>query len=225
MSGLLVLQWLPESVAHQARMLHQQAIDATEAALVQRLASDPRMQAVWAEVAKHQLQNYEPTGRHLHPATVPPWAADPGDVVACQAVAAGLLFHFAIMFRRFGGARAIPARNWENPSWVIENPYIDFDDPLVVERNRGDAEARGLAICLVEKCRELFPMATQNRSPRFRKDRTPFRPDRTGMYRTVATIASVVLERTIPARAVRQWSDTQADKNAYPHSRKTRSRA
>jgi hypothetical protein len=193
---LSIPEWLPPAVERQARMLHDQAFKSGSvetAALVQRLTSDPRMRHVWAELKKRRRRNYRPTMRLTHPATVPPsvdpdredfdldarvWCVPaPGDAAARQAVAAGLFFHFAVSFQLLGAA-AIPARLLDRSS------AVDVDDPLVVERGRGDAEARGYVICLLQKSAELFG------DP---------------LLRTVATTASVAFDRGIHWRSVRQW--------------------
>jgi hypothetical protein len=214
MRSLDVPTWVPPAVAHQARLLHRQAVEAEapwlqsrEAIpLIERLVTDSQMQNVWGVLKRRKRENYRRTGKPFHPATLPRFAHDPGQAVARQAVAAGLLFHFAVFFR-LAPVRAIPAR------LLSANPRVDEDDPIVVERERGNLDVRGYAVCLAEQCRELFGG-----------------PHTGAMYRTVARIASVAFDRTIAATAVREWCDRQSDRAlrlhaAYPqHAKAKRTR-
>jgi hypothetical protein len=196
-AGRPAARWEAEllaEVARQADILHGQAVNAgavEAAALVQRLASDTRMRRVWAEFAKRRRRGYGRTMLFVHPAKLPP-LVDPGDAAVRQAVAAGLFFHFAVWFRlelvsEGSDGRQVLLRARSIPTRLLDkSPMVDADDPLVVERDRGDAEARGYVICLLEKCRELFG------GP---------------LYRSVAATASVALDRDVDLdpRAVRQW--------------------
>jgi hypothetical protein len=197
-SRLAIEAWVPAHVAHQVHMLHAQALEAGSpegADLVQRLACDQRMRLVWKEIAKHRRRDYRPTATFKYPAFVPS-SVDPGEPGARQAIAAGLLFHYAVSFRLLG-ARAIPVR------LLDAGLAVDVDDPLVVDRDRADAEARGYTICLLATCRDLFG------GP---------------MWRTVARIASVTFEREITAEAVKEWSRNQTRRaaRAYPPTAKVR---
>ena len=52
------------------------AISFTEkASLIERLASDPRMDAVWAELTKRERSGYQRTDKYFHPACPPKHAA------------------------------------------------------------------------------------------------------------------------------------------------------
>ncbi len=230
MPSLDVPTWVPPTVAHQARMLYDQAAEANvhEAmVLIERLSIDPRMKRVWDELRKGRRQNHKPTAEFFYAATLP-HGRHRGELhcfsvragPARQGVAAGLLFHQAVSFRLLG-AQAVPRRRLDAAA------MIDDNDPLVVERNRGDAEARGYVICLAETCRELFcgPDPVTGQPVTLYRTAAGNLVMSTALYTTVATIASVGLERNITARAVRQWCDQQKHRAAkmriaYPHSPK-----
>lgn len=114
------------------------------------------------------------------------------NAVLRQAIAAGLLFQFAVFFR-LAGVRPVPHR-------FLGAAAADANDPLVIMRNRGNPDVRGYVLCLAQLSSELFDARALAR-----------RPIGLGaaMYRTVATIASVALDRQITKREVQRWYDQQ----------------
>jgi len=203
--------WVPPAVVRQARILHAQAVDGRDImgianvnpheamTLIERLATDPRMRTVWGSgVLRRRRQNHRPTDAAFNPAMLPPYVRDPGNPVARQALAAGVLFHFAVFFR-LAGVRAIPVKVRSH------NPHFDPADLLVVGRSRGNLDVRGYVICLAEQCRELFFDSDSRDTQRG-----------VAMYRTVATIASVALDRSIKPHAVeKQYLQQRARANRY----------
>jgi hypothetical protein len=72
--GLIVPSWVPKVVAQQADVLYERAVasrSAQHVAVVERLATDPKMEAVWKELAKKRRDKYWPTNSFFHPATLP----------------------------------------------------------------------------------------------------------------------------------------------------------
>jgi hypothetical protein len=56
--------WLPTSVARQARLIEARCLSAKQRAILRRLATDPRMRGVWGQLTCRERQG----GGFLHPA-------------------------------------------------------------------------------------------------------------------------------------------------------------
>ena len=83
----------------RASITHDNALFSSyteEALLIERLASDPRMDEVWVELTKRVRSGYQPTAKYLHPAH-PPKHAAASLAVDPQAVAIERLFDWIVV--------------------------------------------------------------------------------------------------------------------------------
>ena len=72
--SLPIPPWLPPYLVSKARELHARELKlghASDAALIVRLVTDPRMQVVWRQLTKRKRASYQPTDDYHH-AAIPP---------------------------------------------------------------------------------------------------------------------------------------------------------
>jgi hypothetical protein len=229
--GLNIPDWVPPSVAEQARTLFNLEKGNEIVTVVRRLVTDPRMKRVWATLLSRKRQNYRPTNAYVHfagPLLRSQFAtlADSQQHRAMQS-----LFIYAVEF--VSGALPDIAKSQLDG---LRQPYLDMAARLredirrlrhlgiakdlaaledlavecelranlfltnlkltVVDRPGDDADTRhqrGYLAALGREVRNLFSDddPQQNRS----------RP--IPLSRTVATIASVALDRKITEQLVR----------------------
>jgi hypothetical protein len=106
--GFTVPTWVPKVVAQQAHVLYERAVasgSAEHLAVIERLATDPKMEAVWKELGKKSREKYRSTNRFLRPATLPIpemllefMKSQTHDAVARQDAAMAYLLHLMVFY-------------------------------------------------------------------------------------------------------------------------------
>jgi hypothetical protein len=226
--GLNVPDWVPPSVAEQARTLFNQNEIAT---VVRRLATDPRMKRVWATLSTHKRKKYRPTNAYVHFAGAPlrsefATLADSQQHRAMQSLficavelvsgalpviakseldglrqphldMAARLREYIERLRRLGTANGLAALEGLAVKCDLRaNLILTSLKWTVVDRPGDDADTRhhrGYLAALGREVRNLFSDADPQQN----------RPRPIPLSRTVATIASVALDRKITERMVR----------------------
>jgi hypothetical protein len=218
--SLTIPPWVPGAVSKAARALYSDADQRGRIECIpvlQRLVSDPRMRPVWAELVKRTRKEDR---SFFHPAE-PAWEI-PDSAEERQTRAIGSLVYLAVnlvvdsprvvtrrqvettrrkaldaasVLRKAAKLLSLPdpalnaARNHEGEAaaWAAAG-----SSRLVVERDRGDAQAKCFAIVFASQCRQLFGCP---------------------LYGVTATVASVALgrKRKLTRRAVREWVSTTRD--------------
>ena len=229
--GLNVPDWVPPSVAEQARTLFNQERGNDIATVVRRLATDPRIKRVWATLLSRKRQKYRPTNAYVHFAGPPLRSEFATFADSQQHRAMQSLFIYAVEF--VSGALPDIAKSQLDG---LRQPYLDMAARLredikrlrhlviakdlaaleglavkcdlranliltslkwtVVDRPGDDADTRhqrGYLAALGREVRNLFSDADPQQN----------RPRPIPLSRTVATIASVALDRKITEQMAR----------------------
>ncbi len=177
--------WVPSLVKKEARRWYEDNIEAgwtAEAAMIIRLATDDRMKQVWEERC---IQASPEGARALFSEAV--FAASHCRVSSRAELEneRTILMTMAERLRR----DAISADYLNQAATYYEERAANFADafrdPMTVDRDTGDPDARAFAIVLTAKCRELFGR------PR---------------HESVRIMASVAFEREIPLGGIKGWA-------------------
>ena len=175
------------------------AISFTEkASLIERLASDPRMDTVWTELTKRERSGYQPTGKYFHPARPPKHAAaslamDP------QPTAIEELFCCIVSTVEYACLFS------PQPDVYVPNRLLEEADRLATNNTvRSKGKARALS-----KAARVYRLEQNEPDPAraVALEISEFFKERFGnpMYGTTATIVSVALGEKVTPATVRQY--------------------
>jgi hypothetical protein len=199
-SGLQIPEWVPDYIADKARELREKhSGNPTALALIERLTGHPDMRSVWKELTKQTRENYRPTGKPLHKLTE-------GFATTDRKAALAEFYELACNVDRLTRELPLP-----NPERIGAKK---------AEALRADAER-------LEKALKP-PRAGREGAKRLRRaaevyERIQYKPgDRakhiacelahwlksifgSPMYKTTATVTSIITGREISQRQVRTW--------------------
>jgi hypothetical protein len=182
----------------QASAMHANAVAnsfTAKALLIERLASDPRMDTVWTELTKRERSGYQPTGKYFHPARPPKHAAaslalDP------QPIAIEELFCWIVLVCSllFAQADDVP----------VADLLLKEADSL---RGTGSRGNRSKADRLSKGAAIWASIQKPDPARQVVIDLSEFLEERFGdaMYGTTSIIASVALDQKITKKMVRSW--------------------
>lgn len=201
-ASLVFPDWLPATVAEAARGFLTAAQPASHQAMIRRLATDRRMKKyVWKELKRRNLS----TGGHLYPA--PRWLPPEWEALREEFQNRTFATLFNAAARRYFWSPTITRAKLEEKC----RPHLDAaaanrkagsedlavecerrarllsEGMVVVDRAAGNLRLRGYLANLAADTEKLFG---------------------TRLYRTVATIASVVFDQPVTAKMVRTAVDT-----------------
>jgi hypothetical protein len=169
-----------------------------KALLIERLASDPRMDTVWTELNKRVRLNYQPTAKYFYPAHPPEHAAaslamDPQptaieDLFCCIVSTV----EYACLFS-------------PQPDVYVPNRLLEEADRLATNNTvRSKGKARTLS-----KAARVYRLEQNEPDPArvVALEISEFLKERFGnpMYGTTATIVSVALGKKVTPATVRQY--------------------
>jgi hypothetical protein len=215
-ASLDVPKWVPEAVNRRAQDLRAKTNSAELIAILQHLVVAPRMRDVWTELTKHQRKKSRTTESFLYPARVQSAATT---AAQRQDEAMATLFEAIVQLAANGidifvRAKSHPKKNkWnkmafrlrEDAAYVrdtgdlsrserlldaalaydeLTNPLQDTDELLNDQDRVLRLEEREFAIHLARKFHSLFG---------------------SGLYRTTATLTSVILKREVKPNTVTEW--------------------
>jgi hypothetical protein len=202
-SGLAVLSFsekFPAALRSRASAMHARAVasrNTAKVSLIERLASDPRMDTVWTELNKHKRSGYQRTDKYFHPACPPEHAAaslamDP------QPVALEELFCWIVSTVECSQLLA-PADDVSVADLLLKE--ADSLRRTNSPRNRSDADQLSKAAAIWAS-REKPDPARQ-----VANDLATCLEERFGnaMYKVTSIIASVALDQKITRKMVRSW--------------------
>jgi hypothetical protein len=200
-ASLVFPAWLPATVAEAARRFLTVPQSASNQAMIRRLATDPRMERVWQELNRRNLS----TGGRLYPA--PRWLPPEWEALREEFQNRFFATLFNAAARRYFWSPTITRAKLEEKC----RPYLEAaaanrkagredlavecerrarllsEGKVVVDRAAGNLRLRGYLANLAADTEKLFG---------------------TRLYRTVATIASVVFDQPVTAKMVRSAVDT-----------------
>jgi hypothetical protein len=198
----------PAALRSRALAMHARAVasrNTAKASLIERLASDPRMDTVWTELTKRVRLNYQPTAKYFYPAHPPEHAAaslamDP------QPVALEELFCWIVSTvecsQLLASADDVP----------VADLLLKEADSLLrtnSRRNRSDADQLSKAAAIwasIEKpdpARQIVIDLSTYLEERFGK----------AMYVVTSIIANVALDQKITREMVRSWCSRSVTKS------------
>jgi hypothetical protein len=188
-------EWVPDYIAAKARELRQAHADSAIAVdLIERLMTDVRMGRVWAELGKRNRRTKGP--RHNVAARFASRGTDE------RSAAAGLL-EFAFNLGRL--TLMLPSTdNPARPYKARAQKYRDEAEQLV--HDRGAQGIRQLLLLLARYC-DLITYSAHNPSEAVAVEIAHWLETVFGspMYKTTATITSVIVGQGISERKVRTW--------------------